>query len=51
MLNFLLGPCTCCGLTFLASLLAKEISLVSLDKSPNNYSEVGWTVVLLQRVE
>ena len=50
MLNFL-NFLWCCGLTFLASLLASEISLVSLDKSRNKYSEVGGTVVLLQRAD
>ena len=50
MLNFL-NFLWCCGLTFLASLLASEISLVSVDKSRNKYSEVGGTVVLLQRAD
>ena len=34
-----------------ASIHLSYLSLVSLDKSPNKYSEVGRTVVLLKRAE
>ena len=47
MLNFL----SCCGLTFLASLLSSEIEYLFGDLTKLTKDEIGGTVVLLQRAE